>query len=180
MIRKSVVFLLILSILLPGCAATKFEPYKPPELKFEKTAKYNVQDKLKDIPKPDRPERKLAILNGNKISFTEDANQANVVLFDFNEYRKIAALLELTKTYKHIVLEQEALVNIHIDTINAYKEFLELERLKALAYRDLWVDSENRYREERHDHKVDNFMNKGLSTLLFLTNIATVAFFGFK
>ena len=43
----------------------------------------------------------------------------------------------MTVTYKQIALEEEVLINLHINTINALKEYLELERQKSLQYREL-------------------------------------------
>jgi hypothetical protein len=64
-------------------------------------------------------------------------DNASYIVLTPKEYGKINTLLKIATTYKKVALEQAELVNIHINTINSLKEFLELERKKSLQYREL-------------------------------------------
>lgn len=173
---RSWVIPILLTFFCFGCVS-KFEPAKPLELKFEKTPPYSIQEAIEKIPKPNSINPKFVTVSKNNVITYTSPNSATNILLDFQDYKNIAALLELTKTYKTIALQQESLVNIYINTVNAYKEYLELERAKSIEYMNLWVDSENRYREERRDHQIDNIINRGIALILFATNIATLAIF---
>jgi len=152
-------FFLIVSIVfmfLHGCSVSKLTPIKTPEIKFNPTQNYDVKSLLSNIKKPEK--MKVVFVNNN---FREvDPEAATGVLILPKEYAKVAALLKICNTYKEVILEQENLVNIHIDTINSLKEFIKLEQSKSDTYKELWVNSENAYRQEKHDHKVDNIINK--------------------
>lgn len=66
-----------------------------------------------------------------------DVEDAKFILLSPVEFAKIAALAQMVVTYKEVAMEQETLINLHINTINALKEYLELERAKSLQYREL-------------------------------------------
>jgi len=51
-------------------------------------------------------------------------------------------------------------VNAKIEIINSLKEYVKLEQMKAKEYRDLWADSENAYRAEKHSNDINNIINK--------------------
>jgi hypothetical protein len=128
---KKVILFICLILFFVGCAPKHFEPFQPPEIKFEKTTEYKLD--LSPIKKPDK-------INPIYLDdrFKEvPIEQAKFILLSPQEYAKIGALLEIAITYKKVALEQETLVNLHINTINALKEFLELERQKSLQYREL-------------------------------------------
>jgi len=152
-----------------SCAPAKFEAKEMSELKFEKTPQYNIN--LDDIPKPSKIQRQF--LNGD-FKLTKNIDEAKYVLLVPKEYAKIEALLDIIIAYKKIIKEQEVLINSDINIINSLKEFVELERLKAKEYRNLWVDSENAYREERYLHKMDNAINKGTLSLISIGSLIAI------
>ena len=90
------------------------------------------------------------------------------------EYAKIAGLLKLCKAYKGIIMEQESLVNTHIQVINSLKEYVAMEQMKAEEYRQLWADSENAYRQERHSNKINEAVNKGLLGFISIGSIVAL------
>jgi len=160
--------LLISTMLLSSCAPAMFTSRELSKLNFEQTPYYETD--LNKIPKPDK--LKPIFVDKNFKETTKE--NAEYVLLVPKEYAKIAGLLKLCKAYKDIIKEQEVLINANIDIVNSLKEFVELERLKAQEYQNLWVDAENSYRHEQYYHKLDNAVNKGSFILLTLGIIAVL------
>jgi hypothetical protein len=162
-----------LLLLLTGCAPSKFEPYRPPEIKYDKLQDYDIKEALNNIPKPDKLVPIYVKLEGTYITqlTKEQKDQATHILLAPNEYAKVGAVVKLAGTYKEIVIEQESLVNTYIAQINALREMIALERQKALLYRELWVDSENAYRQEKYEHDRDNTLNR---TGMYIITIGSV------
>ena len=167
---KKIILFVCLIFFFIGCAPKQFEPFQPPEIKFEKTQEYKLD--LSSIKKPDKINPIYLDENFKEVSI----EKAKFILLSPQEYAKIGALLEIAITYKKVALEQETLVNLHINTINALKEFLELERQKSLQYRELWVNAENNYRYEKWEHqKTSFFYQSGLYLISFGSLIALFA-----
>lgn len=122
---------LFLVLLCIGCAPKQFEPFQPPEIKFEKTQEYKLD--LSSIKKPEKISPIFVDDNFKEVSIDE----AKFVLLSPSEYAKVGAIVQMAVTYKKISTEQETLINLHINTINALKEYLEMERQKSLQYREL-------------------------------------------
>jgi hypothetical protein len=179
--NKKVSHLLLLTVtvlLMISCSPAPFKPYVPPDLKFQETPHYNVQEILDSIPKPDKLERVyVKLLTGNKIEIlsNEHKDEATHVLLIPKEYAKIDALLKLSIAYKEIAIEEGVLINTYIDQINALKELLTLERQKVLYYRELWVNSENAYRQEKADHNRDNIINRTGMYIITIGSIIAIA-----
>ena len=148
---KKVILFIFLVLFCIGCAPKQFEPFQPPEIKFEKTEEYKLD--LSSIKKPEKINPIFVDENFKEVP-TENAR---FVLLSQQEYAKVGSLVELAITYKKVAEGQATLINLHINTINSLKEFLELERQKSLQYRELWVNAENNYRYEQWEHKKDSF-----------------------
>lgn len=157
---KRIISLVALIFLCASCGPTVLKPWKPPELIFKMTPSYSVQEGLGAIKKPEPPKRIFVKVEGDKISVVPK-EEATHIMFAPEEYAKIGAVVKIAAAYKDIILEQEKLVNIYITEINALKELVALEQKKSMAYRELWISSENAYRQEVHDHKFDNILNRG-------------------
>jgi hypothetical protein len=149
--------IVLVAAVLAGCApAAVIPPREHPAARFEPMPPYQVD--LSQIQKPAKIEPVFV-----NAEFEETSpDQAVYVLLAPGEYAKVAALLTLIQAYKGIIAEQAVLINAHIDTGNALKEYVALEQAKAAAYRDLWIDSETAYRQERYHSRIDNAVNKGL------------------
>ncbi len=158
-INKGLCFILVFSIamLLFGCGVKNVSAPEIPSLDFEKTEPYVLDLTPIENLKPDPLKPVFLDENMNQI---DDPYKASYVLLTPNEYSKISVIIKMGVAYKNVVKEQEQLVNIKIDIINALKEHIELQRKIANSYRELWINSENSYRQEKHDHKVDNAINK--------------------
>jgi hypothetical protein len=117
--------------MLIGCAPKPFEPFTPPSISFEETPPYSIN--LDAIPRPEPPE---PMFLNDKFEIVSP-NEATMILFTTEEFSKIGALARLTSEYRKIIEEQAELVNIHIDISNSLKEYLELEKQKSLAYKEL-------------------------------------------
>jgi len=50
-----------------------------------------------------------------------------------------------------------------------------LERQKTQAYRELWVNSENNYRQEAYNRKMDDLQNKAVWGLVILGTAIVLA-----
>jgi hypothetical protein len=158
---KRIVSVLLVFLFLISCSPKLLQPWQPPELKFDKTPEYSVKEEIDKIPKPE-PIVKIYAKQISDTSFkvVKSAEEADFVILAPSEYAKVGAVVKLAKSYKELVLDQEALVNTYITQINALKELVALEQKKSQMYRELWISSENAYRQEARDHKVDNFINR--------------------
>jgi hypothetical protein len=159
MVRRilTVIVILLSFVFITSCAPAQFVAKEPPQIKFETTPKYKTD--LADIIKPDKP---IHLWVDEKFQKVDDPSKAKYLILTHDEYAKYVAQLKIKKTYEEIINEQEILINTYIDIINGLKELVALEQAKAKAYRDLWVDSENAYRQERHDRQMDNLVNRGI------------------
>lgn len=151
----------ICSLFLMGCGPNLVEHKTLPDLQFDEMDEYQVN--IDDIPKPEKINTRYLTKD---YEVTTDVDKAAFVLLSPEEFAKIDALLDILIAYKGVINKQEYLVNTHVKIINTLREFLELERQKAQAYRDMWVDSENAYRQERHDRRIENALNKGVISLI--------------
>jgi len=156
--RIFILIAIILScFLITSCAPSQFVAKEPPQIKFQETPKYKID--LSDIVKPDKP---IHIWVDEKFQKVDDPAKAKYLLLSHSEYAKYVSQLVIKKKYEEIIFEQETLINTYVDIINGLKELVALEQAKAKAYRDLWVDSENAYRQEQYQHSLDNLTNRGI------------------
>lgn len=151
-----------------ACAPKAIMPRQLPKLEIEKVEPYSID--LSNIKKPD-PIKPIFV--------DEEFNETNVddakyIVLLPSDYAKIASVLKLAKAYKEIIKEQEILINSKIDTINALREYLELERMKTQEYVNLWADAETAYRREQYYHNLDNVINKGSFVTLALGIIVAI------
>ena len=158
--KKLLTCIIVLVMLLFGCSPKLLQPKELPDLKFEKTQLYSLD--ISTIPKPDKIVPIYVDDNYNLV----DVENARYIILTSVEYAKIAGLLKLAIAYKNIAKEQEILINSNIEIINSLKEYVALERMKAQEYRNLWIDSENAYREERYSKKWNDFINKGTMSII--------------
>lgn len=167
---KKYIMYLFLVLLCIGCAPKAFVPFEPPQIQFEKTQEYKLD--LSSIKKPEKISPIFVDDNFKEVSVDE----AKFVLLSPSEYAKVGAIVQMAVTYKQISTEQETLINLHINTINALKEYLEMERQKSLQYRELWVNAENNYRYEKWEHdKSSFFYQTGLYVISFGSLLALLA-----
>lgn len=164
----------ILFFLLCSCAPAKFEPYRPPEIKYDKLEDYDVQSLLANIPKPEKLEPIYVKLDGINITKVSKEEATHILLAP-KEYAKVGGVVKLATTYKEIAIEQETLINTYIAQINSLREMIVLERQKALLYRELWVDSENAYRQEKYEHDRDNALNRTGMYIITIGSIIAIA-----
>ena len=148
---KQIIFSATALLFTVSCAPAAFTPYEPNRIQFEKTSPYSIQEELEKLPKPDKINKIYVKLNNDGKTITVvKAEEATHILLAPEEYSKVGAVVKLAGTYKTIVLEQEKLVNLYINDINALKELLTLGQDKSENYRGLWISSENAYRQEEY------------------------------
>jgi len=158
--RIFVLFLVVLFLI--SCAPSQFVPREMKIHKFEPTPLYELTTK---ITLPDKP---VKILLDKDFKVTTDEKEAKYIAFAPKEYTKVQAFLKARQAYQEITEEQVKLINTYIQTINALKEYIALQQLKAEEYRQLWADSENAYRAEQHQHKIDNMYHKTVISVMGL------------
>jgi len=158
--RIFVSFLCVLFLV--SCTPSQFVPREMKTHKFEPTPLYELNT---DIVLPDKP---VKILLDKEFKVTTDVKQAKYIAFAPKEYTKVQGFLKARQSYQEITEEQEKLINAYIQTINALKEYIALQQLKAEEYRQLWADSENAYRAEQHQHKIDNMYHKTVISVMGL------------
>lgn len=163
------ILLSIFLFLIVSCSPNMVEVKERPNLSFNKTEEYHID--LDSIKKPDPPVFIYGNVkdNGKDISIigSEDLKNINrVVILTPEEFNKISQLVDLSVTYKKIILKQEDLVNEDIKIINSLKEFIEIERLKSDEYEKMWARSENMYRTEEYERRKDNVINKAIQMIL--------------
>lgn len=148
-------FLLFILLLTSGCAA-KFEAPPLADIKLENDKPYVLD--LSTIAKPEKMNTIWVDENYNETT----PENAKYALLTQEEYAKIGQLIKLALTYKELAVQESELVNLKIDTINSLKAYVELERFKAQEYRSFYQEAQNRYLQERHDHKVDKIVDKAI------------------
>lgn len=153
---KKILLLIMMTVFVFGfgCAPKDFKPYQPSKLEFEKSKPHQLD--LSQIPKPE----KIQPIYVNDHFEEVSKENATMVVLTPDEYKKVGALVKLAVNYKQIAKEEAKLVNTKIDIINSLKELAALERKKVRAYRELWVNSENMYRQEKWEHDKDNLINR--------------------
>jgi len=162
---------IIICLLSFGCAPKYITaPAKAefPEISFTSIEPYELALDLPVIPKP-----KKTLMDAN-FNIVTDPEMAKYIVFVPEEFNKYVAKLQEIKTLKEILYKQEDLVNVYIRLVNSHKEFLALERAKAQAYRNMWVDSENAYRDERYQGQLNDYFYKGLLGVLTVGGIAAI------
>lgn len=169
--------LIVLGCFISGCVTLPADvPNKMNELKFEKTPQYVLD--LSKIKIPENPKILYGRLlkDGKTMEFVTDPNTATHVLFTPSEFSKVVATLEITATYKDLLHDHAKLVNTYIEEINSLKEIAELERVKAKSYREMWVDSERAFKNEKAFRKSQNILNKAGMVLVGGGAVALFAF----
>ncbi len=147
---------IICLILFLNCAPSAFSPPEPSKpSQFEKESTYSI-----DLSNIDKPNKINPIWLSSDLNKVSTSDSACYILLTPEEYSKINALLTLTLSYKNIIQEQENLINSKIRKINLYNEYIYLEYEKTKKYKDLWTDSENYYRQEKYQHRIDNMISK--------------------
>lgn len=159
MIKKLLTYFILFLFLLSSCAPRTIKPVQRFDPKFEKTPPYEVS---LDLPKPD----KIVPIYVDENFQRTTIDKAKFVVLAPAEYAKVAAIVKLAKNYKAIAKEQQVLVNIHIDTINALKEYVALEQAKFRAMEELSVHYQNAYNQEAYYHKLDNAIHKGMFAVI--------------
>jgi len=167
---KNLIWLIIVAFLI-GCSPKPFTPMNIPPLVIEQTPEYVLDLSPIDNLKP------LVI----QPIFLNDAMQmvskeeATNILLSPQEYRKISTVLKMAKGYKEVAIKEGELINIKIKTINSLKELMVLEREKTMVYKELWVNSENAYRQEKYYHTQDNIIFK---SGMYIISIGSMLLFG--
>jgi hypothetical protein len=156
---------------LSSCAPKPFTPFIPPKVEFTPTAPY-VFDITKELSKPDAPKQ---ILLDENFKPTVDKDKAKFIGYDVTEHNKIVALVKLFNAQREIINEHTVLINVHIATINQLKELVELKDAAMREYISLWTNAENAYREEKHQHNMDNLVNKSLMYIITVGSIILLA-----
>ena len=168
MFKKLIAWVCVLMMLV-SCAPKEFTPYTPEKLVFEKTPYYEldlsrlgefpdlvpiyVDENFKEVP---RKEAKYAVLAPA-------------------EFKKIAIMKKAYLTNRKVAFEQAKLINTNVEIINGLKEFVTLEQQKTSAYRELWINSENNYRQEQHNRRMDDLQNKAVWGLVILGTAVVLA-----
>lgn len=158
--KHKIVLCILFLFLFVSCAPKAFNPYVPPDLKIDRTPQYDIKSDLEKLPKPDSIVPIYVKKVNDDYIIVETREESSHILLGPEEYRKVGAVLKLTKAYKEIIHMNESIINTYIDEINALKELSMLEREKVISYRELWVNSENMYRSEKYEHKTDNMINR--------------------
>lgn len=155
--------------MLVACAPKEFTPYTPENLVFEKTPYYELDlSKLGDIPD-------LIPIYVDENFKEVDVSKAKYAVLIPEEYKKIAIMKKAVLTNRKVAFEQAKLINTNVEIINGLKEYAMLERQKTQAYRELWVNSENNYRQEAYNRKMDDLQNKAVWGLVIIGTAIVLA-----
>ena len=166
---KKFTALICVFFMLVACAPKEFTPYTPEKLVFEKTQFYELElAKLGDIP------------DINPIYVDEnfkevELSKAKYAVLIPEEYKKVAIMKKAALASRKVAFEQAKLINTNVEIINGLKEYAMLERQKTQAYRELWVNSENNYRQEAYNRKMDDLQNKAVWGLVIIGTAVVLA-----
>lgn len=158
--KKYVIMFIMMFIMMTGCAGKTFKP-TPVDVYNPKALTEYVYDYSKDA-KP----QKLNPIFLDKDFKECTANKARYLAFDSKEFTKIKHLKKIAKYYKDQVGEHVILVNDYIKITNLERENTKLENQKSIKYRELWIQSEEAYRQEKYWHKIDNWINRISSCIM--------------
>lgn len=165
------ILLITLCLLCVSCAPKEFTPRSDAlELNWDKTPSYSNQEdiqRIKDIGRVSFSP-KYVLENSTETSPLD----ATHVILTRKEWKGVGIIVEKAKAYKELSEQEESLINTHIAIINSQKEYIALERLKSIEYRELWIRSENSFRMEEYRHKQDNFINKVGHYIIVIGSIA--------
>lgn len=151
--------LCICGTIFTGCqSTTTYENYIPPVLEFEKESKYDID--IDNLKIGDPPNFMYAIERDGVFTEVDDESTATHILVSEEEFKKIEMLVDLAVGQREIIGQQKDLVNIKVEKINSLLSFLELERQMTIQYYYLWKSSDEAYRQERREHRIDNLMNR--------------------
>jgi len=162
---KKYILLIIIGLFVISCAPPQYKPYIPEPIKFETTPPYSIQDDLENVSKAIKeagPPKKMYVKQIDETTFklVENSKEATHIMLAPKEFAKVGAVVKLAKTYKKVILNQEMLINLEIQIQNRLKEFAALEQKKFRSAMESTAISENKYRYEAYQHKVDNVIHK--------------------
>lgn len=158
------IFVLFLCVLfLVSCTPSQFVPREMKIHKFESRPMYELTT---EIILPDKPPVKILLDKDFKV--TTDLKVVKYIVFTPKEYKKVQAYILAGKVYKKISEEQVKLINAEINISNNKNEYIILVKLASEEYKQLWVDSENSYRTEQYQHKIDNIYHRSVIGIMGL------------
>jgi hypothetical protein len=162
---------LILLIFFWGCGAQLIDKHEVPQrVVVKEVPKHDVEELLAKIPAPEAPKRIFAVKEGDCFRAT-DKSKATHTIFSAEEYLKIDLLVTRTVGFKNIIIEQGNLVNSYIDRINSLGRLYSTEEELCTLYYNRWVESENAYRVEAYNRKIDNIINR---TFMYVITIGSI------
>ena len=166
--------LILLILFVTGCATTPLIDKPLPKLDFKKEEVYVLD--TSSLTETEAPNFIFLVQDKDgSFRYAEEDETPTFAALTQDELVKIDSMLTLKNAYKSISKEQTYLINLERDKINALKEMLYLERESRQLERDLRLESENAYRQERRDHKIDNVINKGTLVLTVIGAVAIAA-----
>lgn len=146
---------------LSSCAPRQVAPMNLTEVKFEKTPKLELN--LDDIPDPGKPNMVYISEDGKVV---DDPSKAKYVAFTKEEFAKVVANLKLKNTYKELYITNVELANQYIDTLNHLKDLVEKDQQLIQLLNERQAYFENQYRQEAHDHRVNNIYHRSVIGLM--------------
>ena len=171
---KKILICLAIGLILCGCN-TVSEIDKPlAPIVFEKEEPYALD--TSKLIESDPPSMMLMIQDSSgNIRPTREGETATYVVMSYDDSKKIAALVDIKNGYKNVSKEQAALINIERNKLASIKEMMEIERQNRQNERQLRVDVEKAYKDERKDHKWDNIVNRGSMVFMIIGGVAIAA-----
>lgn len=139
-----------------GCAPKPFEPFTPPQITLNDVPPYELNLEPIDIGDPPIP----IYLDKNFHQVGPKDKTAYYVAYAPSERDKILKVVRLAKRYREIIEEQSVTISEGIDLQNMKADLFMMEQYKANTYRELWVNSENAYRQEHYERTMDNAFNR--------------------
>lgn len=168
MFKKFIACIGILLMLI-SCAPKQFNPYAPEDLVFERTEFYELDlSKLGEVPT-------ISPIYVDENFKEVPLKEAKYAVLIPEEYKKVSIMKKALLANRKVAFEQAKLINTNIEIVNSLKEYAELERAKAKAYRELWVNSENNYRQEQFNRKMDDLQNKATWGVVILGTLVVIA-----
>jgi len=159
----------LLILLLCVSCASKFNPYTPPDIKFEKTAYFSNDVEMERIKGLGSIALNPIYVDANNKPISPD--KAVGVILSSDNYKDVGVMIEKMKSYKQLAEEEETITNLYIDINNSKNEYISLERQKAIEYRELWVNAKTDLVEEKDSHDRDNLLNKISHYLIIIGGI---------
>lgn len=162
---------LLISLLLLVCVGCASAPISPPldiTLSPQPDAHPTYTLDLDRLSLPSKP--KPVYLNDKYLPVQRE--NAVYAAYSGPELAKMAAYIKLAKKEREIIEGQIELINTHIEQRNNWQTVANLKADQAQEFYNLYREALGQYQAEKHEHRMDNLLNRIMWYVIPIAGIA--------